>query len=48
LYDHQNDPNEWKNLAKDPAHERVVAEMKKLLEPVATMKSPTTLPIRDW
>ena len=48
LYDHQHDPNEWKNLAKAPGHEKVVAEMKKLLEPVATMKEPTTQPIRDW
>lgn len=26
LYDHQNDPNEWKNLAKEPKYKRVKAE----------------------
>jgi uncharacterized sulfatase len=48
LYDHDADPNEWKNLADDPAHAKVVAEMRQLLEPVATMKTPTTRPIKDW
>ncbi|MHC4118913.1 MAG: sulfatase [Planctomycetota bacterium] len=27
LYDHQNDPNEWKNLAKDPQYASVKEEM---------------------
>jgi uncharacterized sulfatase len=31
LYDHQNDPNEWTNLAADPKHAATVAEMKRLL-----------------
>jgi uncharacterized sulfatase len=31
LYDHQNDPDERKNLAADPAHAMTVAEMKHLL-----------------
>jgi arylsulfatase A-like enzyme len=32
LFDRQKDPHEMKNLASDPAHARVVAEMKILLE----------------
>ena len=31
LYDHQRDPKEWMNLAKDAGHAKVVAEMRKLL-----------------
>jgi iduronate 2-sulfatase len=31
LFDHETDPQEMKNLAADPAHAQVVAEMKKLL-----------------
>jgi arylsulfatase A-like enzyme len=31
LFDHDSDPHEMKNLAGDPAHAQVVAEMKKLL-----------------
>jgi uncharacterized sulfatase len=31
LFDHDADPHEMKNLAADPAHAQVVAEMKKLL-----------------
>ena len=31
LYDEAADPGEWKNLAKDPAREGTVAELKKLL-----------------
>jgi arylsulfatase A-like enzyme len=32
LFDRQKDPHELKNLASDPAHAKVVAEMKILLE----------------
>ena len=34
LYDHQNDPNEWKNLAKvkvEPTHQKVINRLKKHL-----------------
>lgn len=31
LYDHENDPGEFKNLAKDPEHSAIVAELSKLL-----------------
>ena len=31
LYDHQMDPHEWRNLADDPASEKVAAELKALL-----------------
>jgi arylsulfatase A-like enzyme len=31
LFDRKNDPHELKNLASDPAHAKVVAEMKALL-----------------
>jgi uncharacterized sulfatase len=31
LYDHDADPHEWKNLAKDPGHPAVVREMQTLL-----------------
>ncbi len=33
LYDHEADPREHKNLAKDPAHAATIAELKKLLHP---------------
>ena len=32
LYDHANDPHEYKNLAKDQEHANVVAEMRELLK----------------
>jgi uncharacterized sulfatase len=32
LYDHDNDPHEYKNLAADQEHAKVVAEMKTLLQ----------------
>ena len=28
LYDHRADPNEWKNLAADPSHAELIAELK--------------------
>lgn len=31
LYDQENDPKEYRNLAKDPSQEAIVAEMKQLL-----------------
>jgi uncharacterized sulfatase len=31
LYDHENDPKEYKNLAEDPKHAGTVEEMRKLL-----------------
>jgi arylsulfatase A-like enzyme len=31
LYDHQNDPNEWKNLASDPALAETKAELARRL-----------------
>ena len=34
LYDHESDPHENKNLAKDAAQAKVVAEMKELLRRV--------------
>jgi len=34
LYDHQNDPHEFTNLARFPEHARTVAEMKQLLEQI--------------
>ena len=34
LYDHENDPHEYKNLAKDEVHAETVTEMKKLLRNV--------------
>lgn len=37
LYDHDADPHEWNNLAKDPKSARQIAELKKLL-PAPTTK----------
>ncbi|GBC99842.1 hypothetical protein HRbin17_02373 [bacterium HR17] len=34
LYDHENDPNEWHNLANDPKFADVIKEMKELLKHV--------------
>ena len=39
LYDHDNDPNEWHNLANDPQFAKQVAELKALLP-----KQPENLP----
>lgn len=36
LYDHQNDPHEWTNLAKDAAHADAIKEMKELLKRMRT------------
>ncbi len=39
LYDHQNDPNEWKNLAKvkvEPTHQKVINRLKKNLPEINT------------
>jgi uncharacterized sulfatase len=33
LYDHENDPHEFRNLAEDPEYAKTVAEMKALLNP---------------
>ncbi len=32
LYDHESDPHEWRNLAADPTHAKIVDEMKGLLK----------------
>jgi iduronate 2-sulfatase len=40
LYDHDKDPHEYVNLAKDPAHAGVVAEMKTLIRKTFTTKGP--------
>jgi uncharacterized sulfatase len=32
LYDHDNDPGEYYNLAQNPRHTRTIAELKKLLQ----------------
>jgi uncharacterized sulfatase len=39
LYDHNADPHEWVNLAKDPVYAKTVSDMKKLL-PVAPPEIP--------
>jgi uncharacterized sulfatase len=31
LYDHENDPNEWRNLANEPEYAGTVEQMKQLL-----------------
>ena len=36
LYNHQNDPNEWTNLAGDKAHSKTIARIRKLLPNVAS------------
>jgi uncharacterized sulfatase len=34
LYDEQNDPDEFRNLADDPARKGVISEMKRLLQTI--------------
>jgi uncharacterized sulfatase len=41
LYDHQNDPLEYRNLAQDPAYAKVVAELKELLRSSGKQKGST-------
>ena len=31
LYDHENDPHEWNNLADDPAHAQTVRKLREML-----------------
>jgi uncharacterized sulfatase len=38
LFDHDHDPQETKNLAQDPAHAEVVAQMRRLLADVPRIK----------
>jgi arylsulfatase A-like enzyme len=41
LYDHQNDPNEWTNLAKekvDPIHQQVIKHLKKHLPKINALQ----------
>lgn len=40
LYDHQSDPHEWNNLAKDPKFEKTVAELRMLLPKPASLPAP--------
>jgi len=57
LYDHENDPEEFTNLATDPAQAAVVKEMKRLLHgngnsskggAKATLGEPPSDPAEDW
>jgi arylsulfatase A-like enzyme len=40
LYDHENDPNEWKNLANDPDYEAVKKELRAYLPKVNAPNAP--------
>jgi uncharacterized sulfatase len=42
LYDHANDPNEWNNLAADPANAGTIKELTVLLD-----RNAPRLPMRD-
>lgn len=41
LYDHDNDPYEWKNLARDPQHAETIASLKKHLPQTNVPNAPT-------
>ena len=41
LYDHQADPQEWKNLASDPANAQVIADLRKHLPEKNVEDAPT-------
>jgi arylsulfatase A-like enzyme len=40
LYDHHNDPLEWRNLAARPEHRKVIAELARWLPPTNARESP--------
>lgn len=40
LYDHQNDPNEWHNLAQDPANLGIIARLKRCLPKTEALPGP--------
>jgi len=40
LYDHQNDPNEWYNVAGDPKHAHVINRLKQWLPPTEAPPAP--------
>ena len=42
LYDHNTDPHEWQNLAKESKHAKTVAELKGLLPKTKPAEIPTT------
>jgi arylsulfatase A-like enzyme len=41
LYDHENDPNEWTNLANDGAHLEVIERLKQYLPKTEAAEAPT-------
>ncbi|MEM1067496.1 MAG: sulfatase [Planctomycetota bacterium] len=49
LYDHQQDPNEWHNLASDPAMDSTIAQMKKMLpKKIAPSSEHTSYPTNRY
>ena len=40
LYDHENDANEWNNLASDPVHAEIKTALSKVLDGLQTPKAP--------
>jgi iduronate 2-sulfatase len=44
LYDHEADPREHRNLAKDPKHAETIASLKRLLDETVPATRPTTGP----
>jgi len=52
LYDHDTDPKEYKNLAKDPAHAKTLKELRAILEPHMRYGSKSTsrleIPMNGW